>query len=210
MKKPTLNFKNLDAAQLLQFAAEIHNKMTENSDIFASPTPDLATLSAATTAYGDAVTEAAFGDRRAISFRNDKREELKTIISDLAKYVDITARGNQTIILSAGFRPTKERSEEHTSELQSRENLVCRLLLEMYCDHLRLPSFPTRRSSDLTTAYGDAVTEAAFGDRRAISFRNDKREELKTIISDLAKYVDITARGNQTIILSAGFRPTKE
>src|SRR5436309_12017288 len=26
--------------------------------------------------------------------------------------------------------PVKERSEEHTSELQSRENLVCRLLLE--------------------------------------------------------------------------------
>src|SRR5690606_40408323 len=26
--------------------------------------------------------------------------------------------------------PTVERSEEHTSELQSRENLVCRLLLE--------------------------------------------------------------------------------
>src|SRR5690606_39428788 len=27
-------------------------------------------------------------------------------------------------------RPTFKRSEEHTSELQSRENLVCRLLLE--------------------------------------------------------------------------------
>src|SRR5690606_41723075 len=27
-------------------------------------------------------------------------------------------------------RPIRERSEEHTSELQSRENLVCRLLLE--------------------------------------------------------------------------------
>src|SRR5690606_40361047 len=27
-------------------------------------------------------------------------------------------------------RPTIDRSEEHTSELQSRENLVCRLLLE--------------------------------------------------------------------------------
>src|SRR5436309_8802226 len=26
--------------------------------------------------------------------------------------------------------PTRDRSEEHTSELQSRENLVCRLLLE--------------------------------------------------------------------------------
>src|SRR5690606_41685768 len=34
--------------------------------------------------------------------------------------------------LSEGFPlvTTKKRSEEHTSELQSRENLVCRLLLE--------------------------------------------------------------------------------
>src|SRR5690606_40021465 len=29
-----------------------------------------------------------------------------------------------------GFRNRRTRSEEHTSELQSRENLVCRLLLE--------------------------------------------------------------------------------
>src|SRR5690606_41212928 len=29
-----------------------------------------------------------------------------------------------------GFRGVGKRSEEHTSELQSRENLVCRLLLE--------------------------------------------------------------------------------
>src|SRR3712207_7934508 len=28
------------------------------------------------------------------------------------------------------YRPPKERSEEHTSELQSRQYLVCRLLLE--------------------------------------------------------------------------------
>src|SRR5207249_826810 len=41
------------------------------------------------------------------------------------------------------------RSEEHTSELQSRFDLVCRLLLE-YDAHLLDPhSFPTRRSSDL-------------------------------------------------------------
>src|SRR5690606_40878684 len=35
-------------------------------------------------------------------------------------------------ILEKGFRKTvnRIRSEEHTSELQSRENLVCRLLLE--------------------------------------------------------------------------------
>src|SRR2546430_8031099 len=31
---------------------------------------------------------------------------------------------------SASARPTRSRSEEHTSELQSQSNLVCRLLLE--------------------------------------------------------------------------------
>src|SRR6478735_7325396 len=42
------------------------------------------------------------------------------------------------------------RSEEHTSELQSPCNLVCRLLLEQYRDPRALHSFPTRRSSDLS------------------------------------------------------------
>src|SRR5690606_41133415 len=37
---------------------------------------------------------------------------------------DATSRGH------AEIRRTAPRSEEHTSELQSRENLVCRLLLE--------------------------------------------------------------------------------
>src|SRR5690606_26346242 len=47
------------------------------------------------------------------------------------------------------------RSEEHTSELQSRENLVCRLLLEGYAHPPDLHSFPTRRSSDLPPQRGE-------------------------------------------------------
>src|SRR5688572_26843771 len=69
---------------------------------------------------------------------------------------------------------TGERSEEHTSELQSQSNLVCRLLLEKknihksmiiaqedatllfqgYHGHRDLHSFPTRRSSDLCRRCG--------------------------------------------------------
>src|SRR5207244_305977 len=41
------------------------------------------------------------------------------------------------------------RSEEHTSELQSPDHLVCRLLLEAYGNPPVRPPFPTRRSSDL-------------------------------------------------------------
>src|SRR5690606_41571258 len=40
------------------------------------------------------------------------------------------AAGSPLIIFSANYMVKRERSEEHTSELQSRENLVCRLLLE--------------------------------------------------------------------------------
>src|SRR5437773_361171 len=46
------------------------------------------------------------------------------------------------------------RSEEHTSELQSHHDLVCRLLLEISCVLLILHYFPTRRSSDLTSIVG--------------------------------------------------------
>src|SRR6266511_1069828 len=44
----------------------------------------------------------------------------------------------------SGIRPSAcasfQRSEEHTSELQSRENLVCRLLLEKKKGHQRDPA----------------------------------------------------------------------
>src|SRR5690606_39651374 len=39
-------------------------------------------------------------------------------------------RGDEDAAATAGLEAAQERSEEHTSELQSRENLVCRLLLE--------------------------------------------------------------------------------
>src|SRR5207302_3382792 len=49
-------------------------------------------------------------------------------------YLDKTAAVSERAGLTAdgrnGVSPSQSRSEEHTSELQSRENLVCRLLLE--------------------------------------------------------------------------------
>src|SRR3712207_7271973 len=61
-----------------------------------------------------------------------------TIRGDLStgEGLDLAVRGAQTIIhcASSPFRKARqtdvERSEEHTSELQSRQYLVCRLLLE--------------------------------------------------------------------------------
>src|SRR5690606_41849673 len=55
---------------------------------------------------------------------------------ELQRGVSLVGPHRDDIVLSLGPLPAKgyashgERSEEHTSELQSRENLVCRLLLE--------------------------------------------------------------------------------
>src|SRR5690606_42024637 len=42
----------------------------------------------------------------------------------------VSDRPSRYVIVGNGITGTTARSEEHTSELQSRENLVCRLLLE--------------------------------------------------------------------------------
>src|SRR5687768_18196106 len=63
----------------------------------------------------------------------------KAIVGDnrdeLTAHVAHALARHQVLILTGGLGPTdddltRERSEEHTSELQSRLHLVCRLLLE--------------------------------------------------------------------------------
>src|SRR5690606_39981186 len=59
-------------------------------------------------------------------------------------------RLNALVDGSWGSGSTRNRSEEHTSELQSRENLVCRLLLEKKKQDLpRAPSSITGRRASL-------------------------------------------------------------
>src|SRR5690606_3021372 len=73
-----------------------------------------------------AVTAAA---RAFAAWRRTTPAERQRLLLRLADLVE--ARADE--LLDAEVRSTgkpRERSEEHTSELQSRENLVCRLLLE--------------------------------------------------------------------------------
>src|SRR5690606_8373038 len=59
----------------------------------------------------------------------DHRSRLRTAIAGLDDQIDELAEAVADL-LRIGHRQLLTRSEEHTSELQSRENLVCRLLLE--------------------------------------------------------------------------------
>src|SRR5256885_9729465 len=59
---------------------------------------------------------------------------------------------------SEQFARQRARSEEHTSELQSPCNLVCRLLLEKKKDHLRLDRTPALLASLFRPAAGLRLT----------------------------------------------------
>src|SRR5690606_8450914 len=72
-------------------------------------------------------------DRMEIShWWNKKIEELSKGMAQKVQFIVTVLHRPKLLIFDepfSGFDPVNARSEEHTSELQSRENLVCRLLL---------------------------------------------------------------------------------
>src|SRR5690606_4926467 len=102
------------------------------------------------------------GHQVAVRSRHLARRQIEVVLeadADVAAERERRHRERPLFAADADHLPPR-RSEEHTSELQSRENLVCRLLLEKNTvsaaccfTGLRaardLHSFPTRRSSDL-------------------------------------------------------------
>ena len=108
MKKPTLQSEGKSAAKFLQYADNILLKMTENADLFPEPDPTLAELDTAITSFREALSEAAYHDRRKVALKNQQQAVLKQVIYALSLYVDRTAQGNAATILAAGFLPSKD------------------------------------------------------------------------------------------------------
>src|SRR5258708_21934457 len=68
----------------------------------------------------------------------------------LARGVDVARAddGQPAAIERGGIADAEERSEEHTSELQSPDHLVCRLLLEKKKQRLETPQHPPSVTTD--------------------------------------------------------------
>src|SRR2546430_7116169 len=73
-------------------------------------------------------------------FRSHQATDVGAVIADSELPLDDLSnadRGPEIRPVTLRERSSKERSEEHTSELQSQSNLVCRLLLEKQKTHPR-------------------------------------------------------------------------
>ncbi|SRR5690606_4398509 len=102
-----VNFKSKDATELLRYAEQIFQKMTENEDMFVDPIPSLETLENSLTAYREAYAEATFRDKRAVVLKGQKGEDLQQVIYKLSRYIEMVAEGDEATILASGFRPSR-------------------------------------------------------------------------------------------------------
>src|SRR5690606_41687202 len=90
------------------------------------PTPPRSTLFPYTTLFRSALEQAGTAAIRSAAVEQLVREAALHVRGNLGKKIGDKEQEIERMIKQTD----RARSEEHTSELQSRENLVCRLLLE--------------------------------------------------------------------------------
>ena len=81
--------------------------MQGNSN-FPAPIPALTVVDAAVQTYQAALTAAQFRDKNAVALKNQAREELTFILSQLANSVMTTANGDRAMLISSGFDISKD------------------------------------------------------------------------------------------------------
>jgi hypothetical protein len=76
---------------------------------FPTPVPALSVIEDAYSAFLDAKMAAASGNRADIANKKAKREALTLLIAALALYINLTAEGDRSLLLTSGFDVNKER-----------------------------------------------------------------------------------------------------
>lgn len=103
-------------------AKQIVAALTGNA-FFTTPTPTLAVITAAADALGTAINKAQDKSRSSLSAVRDKKRELTDLLRTLGEYVNTTAAGDETKLLTSGFdlykTPEKHRDPEPVSKLEA-------------------------------------------------------------------------------------------
>jgi hypothetical protein len=122
MRQIALKLGKLSADELITLANDIHEKMTDNATIFATPPVAMADLSSAIDSLSNAQHLTLLGGKAAIIVRNERRKELEDMLRILASYVTTIGRGNEETYSLAGM-PVKRRGPLRYDFLETPTNL---------------------------------------------------------------------------------------
>lgn len=107
MARPLIRSHNITLDDLDIYAEGILSNMRKNKDIFPNPQPDLESFETILLEFRDALVDASHRDKRAVIYCRQLTKRLKGMIRDLSYYVGYIAQGDESIILAAGFSPSK-------------------------------------------------------------------------------------------------------
>ena len=100
------DYTRLTDAGLNVTAQQIHDSMDGNAN-FPTPEPTLVVFEAALAAYSAALSNAQDGGKLEVAIKNQKKEELLDLLTQLADYVVFTSKGDRVKAISSGFTITK-------------------------------------------------------------------------------------------------------
>jgi hypothetical protein len=111
MKKPKIriDFSKLRDSELSDFATGIVTRMMGNAN-FVTPAPTLVSITTIITNFDKARDKAASGSPADTSAKNVLRDSLEFNLASLGVYVQLTANGDATKMLSSGFQLHKQPS----------------------------------------------------------------------------------------------------
>lgn len=104
--KALSNFSRLSDSALEAKSHLIISNLTGNA-AFPTPVPSLAVIEAASSNYSSALVAAGTGNRSDIANKNSIRETVIGLYNRLCTYVNFTADGNATMLLTTGFDVSK-------------------------------------------------------------------------------------------------------
>jgi len=108
MNKVLLNFSKYTDGGFESKAGTILASMTDN-DFFPTPVPALTVLADALEGYSQWLADADSGNRSDIAIKNTRRLALEAVLRQLANYINYTAAGDRSKLLTTGFDVSKER-----------------------------------------------------------------------------------------------------
>jgi hypothetical protein len=100
------NYSHLRDAELDQKTDFVITSMTGNTN-FTTPVPALAVVTTAKTAYQTALAAAQSRAKEEVEIKNQQRQELLDLLSQLATYVQLNGNSDPVIMLSSGFDITQ-------------------------------------------------------------------------------------------------------
>jgi hypothetical protein len=103
-----LDFTKMKPSALRDFAHTVYSGINGNPAVYPNPPISMETFAAQLETFSSWVVEAMDGSRKAIAERNSAGDELRSMLLQLAKYVEHASKGDMAAFLLSGFHPAPD------------------------------------------------------------------------------------------------------